>query len=343
VGRGKRAITCRLSDPRGAALVKRLAAGSDVVVENFRPGTLERWGLGPGDLAEVCERLVMLRISGFGQTGAMRQRPGFGTMAEAMSGFAHLNGSPDGPPFFPSTTLADGVAATFGAFGLLAGLLGQLRDPGTTGVQVVDMALFEGLFRLIPTQLPYYDHIGKPPVRPGNFLGSHGVLRNLYRTTDGVYFCVAAIGETPIRRVLDAIGAAELREELATAIARRADGGYEDYLTRADAAIQQWSATVDWETASAALDASGAVYQRIYDAADIAADPVFRERGDVISVADDGNGSLLMQGVVPKFAGYEHRVAHVGPRLGEHNAEVYGERLGLDSGELDALREQRVI
>ena len=341
-GRGKRGITLNLSTPAGGDLLKRLVGEVDVVIENFRPGTMERWGVGPDDLAQHCDGVVMLRISGFGQTGPMRDRPGFGTVAEAMSGFAHLNGSPDQPPSFPATTLADGCAATFGALGTLALLVrrGQERWPG---VKVVDVGLFESLFRLIPVQIPWYDVLGVAPERPGNFLGSHGVLRNLYRTADGVYYAVSAIGHEPIRRILEAAGADELAGRVDAAIEARATGGFEAFLGEADAEVARWSAGESWETVAERMSATGAVFQRVYDAADIVADEQYQARDDLIRVADEKLGSLLMPGVIPKFPGFEHSVERAGPGLGEHNEEFYGERLGLTRDELAALRRDGVL
>jgi crotonobetainyl-CoA:carnitine CoA-transferase CaiB-like acyl-CoA transferase len=341
VARGKRVITLNLSAPEGAEIATRLAQQADVLIENFRPGTLERWGLGPKQLSERCERLVMLRISGFGQTGPMRDRPGFGTAAEAMSGFAHLNGEPDGSPIFPSTTLADGVAGTFGALGALALLVSQLRDP-KPGVRVVDTALFEALFRLIPVHIAQYDQLGVAPKRPGNFLGSHGVLRNLYRTSDDVYFAVSAIGEKPIRRILDAAGAAELSEGVVAAIETGASG-FEDFLTRADAAVGAWAATEPWANVMARLSDTGAVFQRVYDAADIVEEPAYLERGTIVSVPDTKLGPVRMQGVVPKFPGHAHHISHAGPSRGEHNAGVYGQALGFGADDLERLRERGII
>jgi crotonobetainyl-CoA:carnitine CoA-transferase CaiB-like acyl-CoA transferase len=342
VARGKRAITLDLSKPEGADLLRRLVAAADVVVENFRPGTLERWGLGPEDLGRVRDGLVVLRISGFGQTGPKRDSPGFGTVAEAMSGFAHLNGLVDGPPIFPSTTLADGTAATFGALGVLA----KLVQRGATmwpGAQVVDVALFEPLFRLIPTQMLSLDQFGVAPTRPGNFLGSHGVLRNLYRTADGVYFVVSAIGHEPIRRILEAVGASDLEARVATAIASQEPEGFETFLAEADAAVKAWAGGQPWETVAERLAASGAVYQRVYDAADIARDEQFLERDDLIQVEDALLGDLLMPGVMPKFPGQPHVVSHAGAMLGQHNEEIYCGQLGLLKEELEALRSTGVI
>lgn len=342
VARGKSAITLNLSKTEGAALLKRLVADADVVIENFRPGTLERWNLGPDELGKVRDGLVMLRISGFGQTGPKRDTPGFGTVAEAMSGFAHLNGDPDGAPTFPSTTLADGAAATFGALGVMAKLYERSMRPWK-GAQVVDMALVEALFRLIPVQMPWYDQLGVAPKRPGNFLGSHGVLRNLYRTADDVYFCVSAIGHEPIRRILHGVGASALEQGVGEAIRSKDPKTFEAFLSEADAAVAAWAKTKRWPEVAASMDASGAVYQRVYDAADIAADSHFAEREALIRVADPTLGSILMTGIVPKFVGHDRTIAHAGAKLGAHNEEIFGERLGLSKHEIDELRAAGVI
>ena len=341
IGRGKRAITINLSTARGQDLATHLAADADILFENFRPGTLERWNLGPADLEKVCERLVMVRISGYGQTGPLRDRPGYGTVAEAMSGFANLNGEPDQPPTFPSVSLADGISATFGALGAVSALLGRLKS-GATGVQVVDVALFEALFRLIPLQIPTYDQLGIALKRPGNFLGSHGVLRNLYQSADGVDFIVSAIGPEPIRRVLAGASGDELAVRVDDAV--RAGGKqFEAFLGDANQHVKAWAENEAWENISACLDEAGAVSQRVYDAAAIVKDEHFHARGDLISVPDATLGNVLMPGVVPKFPGYDHQVSHAGPARGRDNAQVFREVLGLDDEELDALAREQVI
>jgi crotonobetainyl-CoA:carnitine CoA-transferase CaiB-like acyl-CoA transferase len=341
MGRGKRAVTINLRTERGQQLVKRLAAEADVLFENFRPGTLERWHLGPADLEQVCDSLVMVRISGYGQTGPMSGRPGYGTVAEAMSGFANLNGEPDQPPTFPSVSLADGISATFGAMGALAALQGRSTS-GVKGVQVVDVALFESLFRLIPLQIPTYDQLGIALKRPGNFLGSHGVLRNLYQTADGVDFIVSAIGPEPIRRVLAGAGGTALADRVHDEVAV---GGaqFEAFLGEANEYIKAWAATVTWETVSACLDDAGAVSQRVYDAAAIVQDEHFKARGDLISVPDPVLGPVLMPGVVPKFPGYDHQVSHAGPLPGTHNDEIFRDELGIGEEELAELHRDDVI
>lgn len=343
VQRGKRFITLDISTPRGRELVLELARQADVITENFRPGTLERWGLGPQDLEAAGIDVVMLRISGFGQTGPYSGLPGFGTVAEAMSGFGNLNGEPDGPPVFPSTTLADGVAATFGAFGTMAALWNRARGHAPKGVEVVDMALFEGLFRIIPTQIAAYDQTGEVPVRPGNKLTSHGVLRDLFRSRDGRWFVVSAVGPAPIRRVLAAAG---LREQMA-----RVDAGVMmadpvevvSFLDECDDLLHSWSASADYDTLAGQLAAADAVFQLVYRADDIVADEHFRARDDLVEVPDDDLGPIVMQGVVPKFPRRTHVVSRAGARRGSDNVEVFRKLLDIDEAELQKLHEDGIV
>lgn len=324
MARGKRVMTLDLHEPRDRDIVLRLAARADVVVENFRPGTLERWGLGPKDLERAGSRAVMLRISGFGQTGPYRDRPGYGTIAEAISGFAHLNGEPDGPPMFPSATLADGATGLFGAFGVMAAVFDRLKRDRTE-VQVVDAALYGSLFRLIPTQVLVYDQLGEIPIRPGNFLGSHGVLRNLYECQDGTYFCLSAIGDAPIRRILRAARATELERELGEALEPASERDFGGFLIECDAAVAEWARNRTWDEVSQRLREQDAVFQRVYDVADIVADPHYDARGDLQAVPDERLGPILMPAPFPKFPGREHHVAHAGPARGQHTDEILRE------------------
>lgn len=344
IQRGKRVITLDLSKPRGRELALELASQVDVIAENFRPGTLERWGLGPDDLEAAGLNVVMLRISGLGQTGPERTRPGFGTIAEAMSGFANLNGEPDGSPTFPSSTLADGVAATFGAFGIMAALWNRARGlHRSTGVEVVDVALFEGLFRIIPTQIAAYDQLGEVAMRPGNKLTSHGVLRNLFQSRDGRWFVVSAVGPAAISRVLAAGGATKL-------IARVDDGAmFEEpsvvvaFLDECDEMLCRWAAEHDYDVLAAKLAAADAVYQVVYTAEDIVHDPQFQARGDLISVPDEALGPIMMQGIIPKFPKRTHSVRRAGPERGADTTEVFAKLLDLDDEALTRLRDEGIV
>lgn len=341
-GRGKRAITLKLSDPEGRAIALKLAREADIIIENFRPGTLERWELGPEHLDAEGVDAVMLRISGFGQTGRHRTRPGFGSVAEAMSGFAHLTGMPDGPPTFPSTTLADGVTGTFGCLGVMAALAGKLRGVAPQGVQVVDASLVESLFRIIPTQVIGYDQLGIVPMRPGNFIGDHGVLRNLYESSDGVWFTASAVGAATIRRILTTVGAEDLIDSVDSVLASHDRDTLEGFFSRADKRVSAWARERTFAEIDAAMLAGGVVYERVYDIESIYADPFFTERDNIIEVKDAELGAVRMQGIAPKLPDYDLEVTHAGRTRGHDTDVVLGE-LGLDGAEIAALREKNIL
>ena len=341
-GRGKRAITLNLSSNEGRELALRLAAEADVLIENFRPGTLEKWGLGPDDFEAAGVDLVMLRISGFGQTGVNRTRPGFGSIAEAMSGFAHLTGDPDGPPYFPSTTLADGITGTFGCLGAAFALLGKVRGNGRPGVQVVDATLVESMFRLIPTQVIGYDQLGLVPKRPGNFIGDHGVLRNLYCSLDGVWFTASAVGAQTIRRIVTAVGAEDLIEHIDATLASHDRDTLERFFREADGRVTAWAKARNYEEIDAAFLAGGVVYNKVYDVEAIFADPFFIDRDDIVEVPDVELGPVKMQGITPKLPGYELRIRHAGVVRSSDTEEVLAE-LGVTVEQVERLREAGIV
>jgi crotonobetainyl-CoA:carnitine CoA-transferase CaiB-like acyl-CoA transferase len=347
VERNKRNVSLKLSDPEGAQIFRELVAGYDVVIENFRPGTLERWGLGPDDLAAAGADLVMLRVSGYGQSGPRSPMPGFGGAAEAMSGLTQMTGSEDGPPFLLSTAIADGAAGAFGVIGLLAALwqranaraTGAVRVPG---VEVVDIALFEAIFRLIPTQVIEYDQCGTIPGRAGS-VREHGVIRGVYQSADGIHFCVSSVGPRAIRRMMEAVGAGDIIAELDGGVLDTGEAAVVDYITRSDLAFASWAAALPWEEVDAALDHRGVVSERVFTVADIVTDEHYLAREDVITVNVPGLGEVRMPGVVPKFSGFKHDVRHAGREIGADNAEIYGEALDLGGDRLTALHQKGVI
>ena len=342
IQRGKKAITLNLSSPKGREMFLQMAKEFDVIVENFRPGTLERWGIGPADLEGAGANVALLRISGFGQTGPLKDLPGFGTVAEAISGFAHMNGFPDGPPVFPSTTLGDGVASLFGVIGVLASLVNRTKT--LRGVEVVDVALFEALFRIIPTQVATFDQLGHAPKRPGNFLGSHGVLRNAYRSADDRYLCVSAVGSQAIRRILVAADATDLIATIDGGIMENSNTGLvQEFLGACNIHLEAWTTVRPYADLVARLRAADAVHSAIYSMEDIFNDEHYRARGDLISVKDDDLGDITMQGVVPKLPARNHVVGHAGRSKGQDNVAVYRQLMGLGEADLRQLKDEGVV
>jgi crotonobetainyl-CoA:carnitine CoA-transferase CaiB-like acyl-CoA transferase len=334
LARNKRLVTLDLSKPAGADLFLRLAERSDVVLENFRPGTLERWGVGPDELHAVNPRLVLARVSGFGQTGPYAGRAGFGTLAEAMSGFASLNGEPEGGPLLPPLALADGVAALATAFAVMT----ALRARGESGRgQVVDTSLVEPLLTLLGPQLTAYDLLGELQPRTGN-RSSHNAPRNLYRTADGSWVAVSSSATSIAARVVRLVGRGDLAEQPWFATG----SGRAEHVDEIDAAVAAWIGQRDREAVVAAFEEAGAAIAPVYDAADILADPQLAALGAISTLEDRQLGPLKMPNVISRLSETPGRIRHTGGRHGCDNAAVYAE-LGVRPAELERLREERVV
>jgi crotonobetainyl-CoA:carnitine CoA-transferase CaiB-like acyl-CoA transferase len=334
LARNKRLVTLDLSKPAGADLFLRLAERADVVIENFRPGTLERWGVGPDELAGVNSRLVVARVSGFGQTGPYAGRAGFGTLAEAMSGFASLNGEPDGGPLLPPLALADGVTALATAFAIMAAL--RARDETGRG-QVVDTSLVEPLLTLLGPQLTAYDLLGELQPRTGN-RSSHNAPRNLYRTADGSWVAVSSSATSIAARVLRLVGRGDLAEQPWFATG----SGRAEHVDELDDAVAAWVGDRDRDTVMAGFEEAGAAIAPVYDARDVLADPQLAALGSISTVDDRQLGPLKMPNVISRLSDTPGRIRHTGGRHGCDNEEVYAE-LGVKPAELALLREERVI
>jgi len=335
VSRNKRSVTLNLSRPRGQEILVRLAERADVLVENFRPGTLERWGLGPERLHERAPKLIVLRISGFGQTGPYRHRPGFGTIAEAMSGLVAISGFPESPPLVPPIPLADEVAGLTGA---MAALMAVHHRQATGRGQVVDVSLYEPLFRMLIPHITQYRALGIEARRTGNAFPD-AAPRNLYRANDGTWIALSATSQRVFERLASAIGRPDLTE----------DPRFADNTSRVrhrealDAIIAEWIGGRTQEEVLARLEESGAVAGPVYDVPRILADPHIAARGNVIAVPDADVGALTMIGIVPKFSETPGAVHTTGPALGEHNREIYGGWLGLTDDEIARLTDEEVI
>ncbi len=335
VSRNKKSITLDPSRPRGQQLLLSLAGRADVLVENFRPGTLEKWGLGPERLLDANPRLVVLRISGFGQTGPYRHRPGFGTIAEAMSGLVALSGFPDSPPLLPPLPLADEVAGIVGAMAALMAIYHRQRSGRG---QVIDVSLYEPLFRLLIPYVTQYLTLGIVARRSGNEFPD-AAPRNLYRARDGGWIAISATSQRVFERLAAAIGRPDLIED-----PRFADNAARVRNREAlDAILGEWIGSHTEDEILARCEESGAVAGPVYDVARILRDPHYAARGDIIRAPDPHLGEIPMIGVVPALSETPGAVVGPGPALGAHNAEIYGGRLGLSEEELDSLRAQEVI
>jgi crotonobetainyl-CoA:carnitine CoA-transferase CaiB-like acyl-CoA transferase len=329
LGRNKRLVTLDLSHPDGAALFLRLAESADVVLENFRPRTLERWGLGWDELSAVNPGLVLARVSGFGQTGPYARRPGFGTLAEAMSGFAALNGEPDAPPLLPPLALADGVAGLATAFAILV----ALRSREATGRgQVVDTSLVEPLMTLLGPQVTAYELLGHLQPRTGN-RSSHNAPRNVYRTADGSWVAVSSSATSIAERVVRLVGRPELAEEqwFATGAGRAA------HVDEIDAAVAAWVAARSRDEVLTAFEAAEAAVAPVYDASDIANDPQLAAIGAIRELDDEELGPIRMTNVMSRLSGTPGGIEWAGRAHGRDTEAVLRE-LGVSPDELARLR-----
>ncbi len=335
VSRNKKSVTLNLSRPRGAELLVDLVRRADVLVENFRPGTLERWGLAPDRLLHANPRLVVLRISGFGQTGPYRHRPGFGTVAEAMSGLVAITGFPDSPPLVPPIPLADEVAGLMGAMAVLMAV--YHRERSGRG-QVIDVSLYEPLFRLLIPYVTQYLTLSIEARRTGNHFPD-AAPRNLYRAGDGTWVAISATSQRVFERLAAAIGRADLVEDPRF----RDNAARIQHREALDALLGEWIGARTQDEILARLEESGAVAGPVYDVSRIIRDPQYAARQDIVAPNDPRLGELPMVGVIPKLSVTPGAVASTGPALGEHTREIYRGWLGLDDAALERLRVEEVV
>jgi crotonobetainyl-CoA:carnitine CoA-transferase CaiB-like acyl-CoA transferase len=336
IARNKQAMTLDVRTPEGREILLRLVADADVMTENFRPGVLEGWGLGPGELHAVNPGLVLLRTTGFGQDGPYARRRAFGSLAEALAGFAHLTGQPDGPPTLPPFGLADGVAGITGAFAVMTAL--HARDHGDGRGQVIDLALYEPLLGIMGPTPSAYDQLGVVPQRQGN-RSRNSAPRNTYLTRDGHWVAVSSAATSVAARVMELVGRPELAREPWFSSARERV----EHVEELDGAVQSWIAARDLDDVVAAFDEVGAALFPVYDVAQMVADPQVRARDSVTTVDDEDLGPLRMQNVWFRLDRTPGGIRFAGRRLGQDTATVLGERLGYSAEEIAALREAGVV
>ncbi|CAG9166327.1 Succinyl-CoA--L-malate CoA-transferase alpha subunit [Cupriavidus laharis] len=333
--RNKESICIDLRQPEGQALVRKLAAEADVLIENFRPGTMEKWGLGWDVLHADNPRLIMLRVSGYGQTGPKKDEPGFAAVAEAMAGLRHLTGEPGRAPVRAGLSLGDTIAGLHGAMGVLLAL--YQRDARGGEGQVIDVALYESLFNLSESLLPEYSAFGAVRQPAGGALP--GIApSNAYPCQSGEYVLVAANGDAIFKRMMHAIGRADLAEDPTLA----QNDGRVKRVEEIDAAIGAWTSTQTVESVLAVLREAEVPSGRIYTVKDIAEDPHYRARGVIESVTSAGGLTVEVPGIVPKLSGSPGEIHDRAPTLGEHTDAVLAQA-GFDAAAIADLRARKVI
>lgn len=332
--RNKKSVAVDLKSEGGVAVVKALAKSADVVIENFRPGGLEKLGLGWEDLHALNPKLIMVRISGYGQTGPYRDRPGFGAIGEAMGGIRYTTGEPDGAPARVGVSIGDTLASLHGVMGALMALLRVKTGQGEG--QVVDVSLVESVFNVMEGLVPEYDLLGHVRERSGGALP--GITpSNTYPTRDGGYVVIAGNSNPIFRRLMEAIG----RPDLADDPALRDNDGRSAHSAMIDGTIADWSRTKTVEEALAALDAADVPAGRIYSVADIVADPHYAAR-DMILPTELPGGHVKMPGIVPKLSDTPGAVRWSGPALGADTDSVLAD-LGYDADAIERLRAQGAV
>jgi succinyl-CoA---D-citramalate CoA-transferase len=335
IARNKKSVTLNLRHPEGQSLARRLLGTADVLVENFRPGTLERWGLGYDTLAERNPGLVLVRVTGFGQDGPYAPRAGYGSIGEAMGGLRYVTGDPSTPPSRSGISIGDSLAGTFAALGALLALHARAR---TGRGQVVDSAIYEAVLAMTESLVTENQVAGYTRERTGAIL-PNVAPSNVYPTADGQLVLVAANQDTVFRR----LAAAMARPELADDPRYASHSARGEHQVELDGLIAGWTATLDAGRLLAALEEAGVPAGRIYRAADMLADPHYLARQAIVRLADPELGEIAMQNVAPRLSATPGRVAWPGPALGRHNREVYQGLLGLPEEEVERLADQAVI
>jgi len=335
LARNKKSVTLNAREPAGQDIIRRLVEKSDMLVENFRPGTMERWNLGWDELSAINPRLIMIRVSGYGQTGPYAGRAGFGAIGEAMGGLRHVVGDPSTPPSRVGVSMGDTLAATFAALGALMALHHVHR---TGRGQVVDSAIYEAVLGVMESLITEYDQAGYIRERTGAIL-PNVAPSNVYPTKDGKMILIAANQDTVFARLAEAMG----RPELAGDPRYATHGARGDCQAELDELIAEWTRTVDSAPLEARLHEHGVPAGNIYRAPEMLEDAHFKARDAIVRVADHTFGEIAMQNVAPKLSETPGEIRHAAPLLGEHNDEIYRGLLGLDEAAMARLSADGVI
>jgi crotonobetainyl-CoA:carnitine CoA-transferase CaiB-like acyl-CoA transferase len=333
--RNKSLISLDLRTDEGREIVRKLVARCDILVENFRPGALEKWGLGYDALSAINPKLVMVRISGFGQDGPYRERAGYGVIGEAVSGLRHVTGDPDRPPSRAAVSLTDQLTALYAAFGAVMALLERVRSGQG---QVIDATLYESAFSMMEPHVPAYDKLGVVANRAGSRLPD-STPNNLYPTGDGSHIHITAMGDAVFRRLAQAMGQPQLAErpEYADAVARST------HCDALDDEITRWTRSLPLADLERMLQDAGVPATRIYTMEDIFADPHFRARDMLVPLAHEALGEVKVAGVVPKLSRTPGHLHRSGGSVGRDTERVLREVAGLDADEVRRLTEAGVV
>jgi len=343
MGRNKKCVTLNLRTPRGREIARALALRSDVLIENFRPGTMEKWGLGPDDLRAEAPELVYTRVSGYGQTGPFATKPGFASVCEGFGGLRYINGVPGEPPVRPNLSLGDTLAALHAVIGVLLALVhrhridGGATDSGAGAGQVVDVAIYESVYNVLEAMVPEYDGAGIVREPSGSTLTGI-VPTNTYPCADGRYVIIGGNGDSIFKRLMHAAG----RDDLADDPRLADNAGRVAHQREVDDAIAKWTCTLDSGRVLETLDGAGVPAGPIYSVADMMEDPQYNARGlfETVEVAGE---ALKIPALAPKLGDTPGATRWPGPELGAHNREVYMGTLGLDEDELRSLANAGVV
>ena len=335
--RNKRLITLKLSDPEGQAIFKDLIKDADVVIENFRTGTMEKWGLGWEDLKAINPRLIMVRVTGFGQTGPYRERPGFGTIAEVFSGFAAITGEADGPPTLPAFGLADGIAASYGTFATMFALYHRDAQGGNEG-QEIDLSIYEPIFQILGPQPLQFDQLGMIQQRWGN-RSKNNDPRNTYQTRDGHWVAISTNAPAIVTRVLTLCGGEAAANDPRFATPQ----GRVEHMEEVDGIVADWVRSRDLDDVLEQFEKAEAAIGPAYNIAQIFEDPQYQARGDIVELEDEELGKIKMTNAFPYMSKTPAQIRHGGARKGQHNEDVLSGQLGLDAATLATLKDKGVI
>jgi crotonobetainyl-CoA:carnitine CoA-transferase CaiB-like acyl-CoA transferase len=335
--RNKKSITIDLKHHEGQELIRGLIKEIDILIENFRPGTLEKWGLGYEELKKINPGLVMIRVSGYGQDGPYKDKPGFGSIGEAMGGLRYLTGYPDQPPVRVGISIGDSLSSLYAVIGALMAV--YHRDVHGTGEgQVIDVALYESVFSLMESVLPEYDRAGMIRERSGSMLP--GITpSNTYVCADGKFMVIGANGDAIFKRLMYAMG----REDIAEDPRFENNAKRSEHAEFLDGLIEEWTKSLPFEVVKKCLDKAGVPAGSIYSVEDIVNDPHYQSRKMIQGVAVDGLGMLKMPGIVPKMSETPGEIEWAGPKLGHHTEDVLGTKLFLTEEQIKDLKAKGVI